>query len=166
MTLKALLSNNLYRYKQVFNLIFKQYLLGRTEEEVTKIDCKFLELWTMITSCGEPTENIRGKIFITKIKDDLQDPPEEIIDVAFFNYQTESLEVIDFIPIESLVNLSIKSPPELTELEIISNIMYEVYLFGVADEYLIKRQKNRKKAWQELEKDFKDIYNSGDDKPL
>ena len=166
MNLKSLLLNNQSKYKQVFNLIFKEHLKGREVQEIEKIDCQFMDLWKRAISCEKYTEEIKGRIFLTEILDDLESPPIEIIDVAFFNYKTQSLEVLDFMPLECVVGLEIKYPQRLTEIEVIAQILYEFYLFGVNDEHYLKNETKRKKAWKELEKDLKEIYNRGNDQSL
>ena len=61
------------------------------------------------------------------------------------------------------MNFKIRSSVELSEPEILSHILYEIFLFGSNDEEYERNERRRKKQWKELEKDLKDIYNQGDD---
>jgi hypothetical protein len=164
MNLKGLLAKYRYKYKTIFNFIFKEFLKGKEKEEVQKIDLLFYDLWNRFLSCDiKETKGQNGCLFINEISDDLEDPPTTVIDVAFYNYESESLEPVDFIPVEVMAELRIRPSIELSEVEIIGHVMYEVFLFGANDENYLKNEKLRKKAWKEIEKDLKDIYNLGDD---
>lgn len=165
MTLKEVILNNRFRYKQIFNFIFKEYLQDKSHEQVSKIDLNFYGLWNRcLEECAKTLKKTyRGCIFLNEIIDDLEEGSKPFIDVAVYNVETESLEPIDFTPLPKILNLKIQSPKNLEEIEIISHILYEIFLFGEKDEAYEKKEKNRKKLWKEIEKDIKDIYNLGDD---
>ena len=157
MTLTKLLKS--HRHKKVFNFIYKNFLVGvHPIEEIERIDSLFYSFWQ--TLCERtPNSNSRDFLFITKVEDDLQDPPQEIIDVSVYYSEVDELDVIDFVEWEDMLGFNIKNAAGLDDFELLCHILYEIFLFGFSSAEVEKRNKSHRKNWKEIEKEIKDIFN-------
>jgi hypothetical protein len=168
MTIKELLKK--YRYKNIFNLIYRIFLKEKKPEDIYNLDLNFYTAWKELIKTEAINTLHDTEIYITQIEDDLETPPEPIIDVCLIDNKKDELFALDFVSWGEIVGLKITNATSTKEDECLARILWEITFWGFSDSKISKEKAKLKesvsKEWREVEKDLGDVYNSDTDESI
>lgn len=155
-----------HSYKTVFNIIFKNFLQDKSCTEVYSLDLNFLAAWNSLVNT-ESYDNYKNcSIYLVEIEDDLEDPPEQIVDVCLIDSAEDALQALDFLSWGEIIDLDIKNSTNLSDKECLAYILWEITFWGFSDSSIAEQKaklKKSRKDWQQVEKELKDLYNPRDE---
>ena len=166
MTLRKLL--NKYRYKNIFNILHKNYLTKKRKEKVQNADLGFYSAWNELISLEVPEViNLVEALHISEVVDDLEPDSLPFIDITLRDRDTDELFSLDFCSWDKLIDLEIENATTLKDDEILAEILWEITFWGFSQDKILKQRKElereTKEAWDEVEKDLGNLYNSEGD---
>ena len=125
MTLRDLLRK--CSYKNVFNIIHKEYYKGKfPEEKIKEADQGYLHVYYELQSLKKkPSEEYQ--IYICREEDA---GGEKFIDVALYCAEDEQVYAIDLTPWEDLIDAEIKNDTEFQQDKVLAHILWEITFYG------------------------------------
>ena len=159
MTLRKLIQK--HRYKEIFNIIYKEYYRSTPTSKVEEADRNFYSAWNELKSYKECEPTNSYKIFITETEDDLEIPPQSFIDVCIYDSDKDEIFALDLVSWTEIIDSQILNATTIEEKESLAHILWEITFYGFTDSKISKERallkKESSKIWKELSKQLKDI---------
>ena len=145
MTLRELLKRK--SHKNIFNVIYKHYLIEHTEDEVVQLSIKF------------------EKALSELIEINTEDKSEGSIDVCLHDFKKDELFGLDFLDWVEFIEYEVNAPTRLNQTQIVAHILWEITFWGFSREAIrsnikdLKKELDCKEDFEEI-KDFKKFLES------
>jgi hypothetical protein len=124
-------------YKQVFNVIYKNYYRDKnhSQDDIISFDILYRKAF---------------EILLQDIKAD----EEDIIDVCIKDLKTEEIFALDFIPWAELVDSEVNIREDMKNYEICAHILWEITFWGFTEKEIEAQKEATKNADNETSHSF------------
>ena len=113
-------------YKQVFNIVYKKYLINKSPEQVIRVDLEIQKAYNFIskvTCSPEITKDSHSVYFSLG-------PTEEQVNVCIYDEESDELCSLDLYDWTQLACLEFKKGCDLSSREIAAEILWEITHWG------------------------------------
>lgn len=160
MTLRELLKRK--SHKNIFNVIYKHYLIEHKEDEVVQLSIKFEKALSELkaTPIGKKSKD---SIYLIEIN--TEDKSEGSIDVCLHDFKKDEFFGLDFLDWAEFIEYEVNAPTRLNQTQIVAHILWEITFWGFSREAIrsnikdLKKELDCKEDFEEI-KDFKKFLES------
>lgn len=145
MTLKELINKS--SYKKVFNILYKEFYMEKSVEEVNNLDLCYLNAWNELKSKKESNSSSGIEIHLSESKED----GKEVFDVNLYKKSSDSFYATDYVAWSDIIGSEIKKPDSLSEINSLAHILREITFYGFTESEI---SKSKLKLMKEFSKDF------------
>ena len=118
-------------YKKVFNEIYSKYYKDKVAtDKVIEADSSYLCVYNKLLDL-KPNKREGECIYLVEAK---ASDGEDFIDVCYYNEDTDEIFAIDFMDWSEIIDMKIKNTIEMSEVETLSHILWEITFWGFSQE--------------------------------
>jgi hypothetical protein len=138
-------------YKQVFNVIYKNYYKHKnhSQDDIISFDILYRKAFDTLLAKDAGRSN-SFEILLQDIKSD----EEDIIDVCIKDLKTEEIFALDFIPWAELVDSEVNIREDMKNYEICAHILWEITFWGFTEKEIEAQKEATKNADNESSYSF------------
>lgn len=150
MTLKELL----YRksFKNVFNVIYKNYLKGKSDDEVIRYSINFSKAFEELKSL-KSNKKTKNSIVLNEINESDQN----FVDVCYFDSKDDEHYGLDFMDWSEILQCEVIAPKKFNQTTIVAHILWEITFWGYSRDKIKEQALSLHQSAEEIIEHIKDI---------
>ena len=118
-------------YKKVFNEIYSKYYKDKVAtNKIIEADSSYLLVYNQLLKL-KPHKQESLCIYLVEAK---ASDGEDFIDVCCYDEDSDEIFAIDFIDWSEIIDMKIKNTIEMSEVETLSHILWEITFWGFSQE--------------------------------